>query len=54
MASGQRKHSEPFLAYRARLKNEDFATKVKLRGKVLWNSALQGTYVRSVHGELGG
>ena len=52
MAAGKRKRNESFKKYRLRLKNEEFADKVKLRGRVLWNSGHQGTYVRAKHGEL--
>jgi hypothetical protein len=53
MASGQRKHGESFKAYRARLKNEEYGTKHKMRGRLIWNSAKKGTYIRKIHGPLG-
>lgn len=43
-ADGYTVHEESMEDYHKRLKEEDAATKVKLAGKLVWNSSEQGTY----------
>lgn len=53
MASRKRNKNESFKKYRLRLRNEEYETREKLKGNLLWNSLQRKTYVRSVHGDLG-
>ena len=50
--SAQRRSTESFEDYRQRLKTEALQLKARLRGRLLWNSLSQGTYVRRRDGDL--
>lgn len=52
MAAGKRRPQEKYKAYRKRLKAEQEAEDLRVKGRLLWNSQAQGTYVRAKHGEL--
>lgn len=52
MAAGKREENESFKAYRLRLRNEEFRTKVQMQGKVIWKSNISGTYIKAKHGVL--
>ena len=47
MASGKRLDGETFDDYRKRLVNEEAATKLQIRGKVVWTGAFQGAYKKN-------
>ena len=46
MASRKRKQNESFEVYRENLKKEGKVLKAKLKGKVVWNSAIKGTLIK--------
>lgn len=41
-----RKKGESFEDYKKDLKRQSFLDKEKLKGKLIWNSAIQGTFVK--------
>jgi len=48
----KRKQDENQKQYHERLKNEKIEQKQHKRGRLLWDSKNQGTYIREKHGEL--
>ncbi len=44
-ADGYTQHEETIEDYHERLREEEKAVRIKLKGKLIWNSAEQGTYV---------
>jgi len=52
MASSKRKENESQSDYRARLKSAAFFDKHRKKGRLLWHSKSQGTYIRAKHGDL--
>jgi hypothetical protein len=48
----KRLEGESFDNYKARLKDEQNILKTYKRGVMIWNSKVQGTYVRKIHGKL--
>lgn len=52
MASPERKKGESFSSFKMRRKNEEFDTKEKLKGRLVWNSMRKGTYFRARDGAL--
>jgi len=49
----KRLHGESQSGYKRRLKREKQLIKGWLRGRRIWNPSIKGSYVRSVHGEIG-
>ncbi len=45
-AEGYLHHEESLEDYHERLREESKASKAKLRGRLIWNSTEQGTYVK--------
>lgn len=52
MNPNKRRDGESFKQYRKRLKSEQAVAKHASKGRILWYSSADGTYVREKHGEL--
>lgn len=52
MNSNVRKANETQKDFRARRKEECKADKLRAKGRIVWDSAKQGTYERAKHGAL--
>ncbi len=48
----QRKPEESFADYKARRTAENKQLKRELSGRLVWDSAKRGTYIKAKHGEL--
>lgn len=46
MAARKRKPDESYKEYRKNLKREAFVLRTRCAGKLIWNSGVNGTYVR--------
>lgn len=49
----KRKEKESFEKYKERRKNERLDTLLAIKGEVIWESHLYGTYITKKHGKIG-
>lgn len=52
MNPNERRRDETYAAYRDRRRNEARIERERSRGRMLWHSETQGTYIREKHGPL--
>lgn len=52
MSPNARKSNETQTSFRERLKQQHQYEKHRARGRVVWDSQKQGTYIRAKHGPL--
>ena len=50
--NGTREPGESYEDFRTRIKSLKERIKLHKKGRVMWNSRLQGTYIKDVHGPL--